>query len=273
MLTFNSLLTATGIDLASTKFVRHQDNRAGKGRSPYDLWRAADGRFDLFQRIQSRRAFDGAKWITSFVATPLGETLFAGIYEVGSVSAVASGTLYPLDDTLVSESEHLYELRLSPLLADYRGRVVIEWGPGYRTWAQRADRKEKPIVEIRRTVIDPPFPGFGAFMWRIRDLATVPVAWRQALTAVAGVYLLVCRSTGQRYVGSAYGTGGFWGRWEQYLATGHGGNVGMKTHGSDDFQVTILELASLSTTVDEVIALENRWKDKLLTRQFGLNLN
>lgn len=207
------------------------------------------------------------------MATPLGETLFAGIYEVGAAAAVPPGTHYPLDGKLVDENEHLYELQLSPLLADFRGRVIIDWGRGFLAWVQNASSQDKPIIEIRRTVVDPPFPGFGVFTWRIRDLAAVPVAWRQALSAVSGVYLMVCRSTGQRYVGSAYGAGGFWARWEQYLATGHGGNVGMKAHRSSDFQVTILELASLSTTVDEIIALENRWKDKLMSRQFGLNLN
>jgi hypothetical protein len=85
--------------------------------------------------------------------------------------------------------------------------------------------------------------------------------------------LLACLSTGKQYVGSAYGAGGFWTRWENYFRTGHGGNEGMKPVPESNFQVSILEFASSSLTFDEVIRMEARWKDKLLTRTFGLNLN
>ena len=45
------------------------------------------------------------------------------------------------------------------------------------------------------------------------------------LSAVSGVYLLVHPESGKLYVGKAVGTEGFWGRWEQYVASGHGGNL------------------------------------------------
>lgn len=38
MISFNQLLRTAGIDLARARLVRHQDNRALAGRSPYDLW-------------------------------------------------------------------------------------------------------------------------------------------------------------------------------------------------------------------------------------------
>jgi hypothetical protein len=40
-----------------------------------------------------------------------------------------------------------------------------------------------------------------------------------------------------------------------------------------DYQVTILEVASSSTGVDALVAMEARWKQKLLSRVFGLNAN
>lgn len=78
---------------------------------------------------------------------------------------------------------------------------------------------------------------------------------------------------GPPYVGSAYGAGGFWARWENYFRRGHGGNEGMKLLPDHDYQVSILEIASSSLSDEEVIRLEARWKDKILSREFGLNRN
>ena len=79
--------------------------------------------------------------------------------------------------------------------------------------------------------------------------------------------------TGKLYVGAAYGEGGFWRRWEDYVATGHGGNVLMKELVHAEYQVSILEVASSSASPADVIAMESRWKAKLLTKEFGLNKN
>jgi hypothetical protein len=76
---------------------------------------------------------------------------------------------------------------------------------------------------------------------------------------------------GKHYVGSASGDGGFWERWDNYYRTGHGGNEGMKLAPGNDYQVSILEVASSSLSRDEIVRTEERWKDKLLTRSFGLN--
>jgi len=45
----------------------------------------------------------------------------------------------------------------------------------------------------------------------------------------------------------------------------------MKLAPETDYQVSILEFASSSLSRDEIIRMEERWKDKLLTRTFGLN--
>jgi len=270
MIGFNYLLQNAGIDLDRARLVRHQDNRAPAGRSPYGLWVAADGRFEMYQRIQGKERFKGADWIVSFVATPLDETLFTGIYHVDGVGTVPSGTLDPLGGHDVT-GLFLYELEPADALQEYAGRIVIDWGPAFRAWVQRANKQDKAILEIRRTAIEPPFPGFISFSWQVRDLSSVPPSWRGALSAVGGVYLLVCCSTGRQYIGSASGVGGLWARWEDYFRTGHGGNEGMKLAPGTDYQVTILEVASSSLNRDEIIQMEERWKDKLLTRKFGLN--
>ena len=223
MLRFNTLLSDEGLKPADIKLVRHQDTRYG-GRPTYaQLWRAGDGQFELAQSIQRRAVFDKARMLASFVATPLNETLFVGLYDVKAVGRAAPGLIDPISNEDVG-GLHLYDLALSERMAEYRGRLLVNWGSGYRAWVQLAKKQDKPIVEIRRTVDDPPFSGFLNFCEKLSGLAAVPLSWRAALSAVSGVYLLVDSKTGKQYVGIASGSTGFWGRWEQYVASGHGGN-------------------------------------------------
>ena len=70
MLTFNTILRCEGIDPASVRLVRHQDTR-GPGPSPYELWRANDGRFEQYQRLQKEPVnFGVGHLLASFVAHP-----------------------------------------------------------------------------------------------------------------------------------------------------------------------------------------------------------
>jgi hypothetical protein len=40
-----------------------------------------------------------------------------------------------------------------------------------------------------------------------------------------------------------------------------------------DYQVTVLEVASSSARSEDLIRLEGHWKEKLRSREFGLNAN
>jgi hypothetical protein len=40
-----------------------------------------------------------------------------------------------------------------------------------------------------------------------------------------------------------------------------------------DYEISVLEVASSSVSTDDVAKMESRWKEKLLTRKFGLNAN
>ena len=272
MFGFNTVLRDEGVDPTGVKLVRHQVTHHAARVTPWQLWLAGDGQFDLYQKIQRRAVFKGARLLASFVATPLNETLFVGIYENKGVGKAEPGLIDPIYCKDV-RGLNFYDLAPSSKLAEYRGRMVIEWGQGYRSWVQLARRKEKAIVEIRRAATEPPFPGFLDFCERLSRLAAVPASWRAALSAVAGVYLLTNPDTGKQYVGSAQGAGGFWGRWEQYAASGHGGNRRMKEVPAADYQVSVLEVASSSAGPDVIAKVEGRWKQKLLSRKFGLNAN
>jgi len=101
----------------------------------------------------------------------------------------------------------------------------------------------------------------------------LPQGWIAALSASKGVYLLTCPRTREQYVGAAYGSDGFWGRWQAYVTTGHGGNVGLKSREPSDYQVSILEVAGSAASEDAIRDMEQLWKAKLQSRDMGLNKN
>jgi hypothetical protein len=171
------------------------------------------------------------------------ETLFVGLYEIEGVGVAEPGRIDPLSGRDVT-GLHSYKLLLSHHLTDYRGRLTIDWGPGFRSWVQRASKQDKAIVEIRRRINEPQFPGFLDFRERLSGLVGVPFSWRTALSSVNGIYLLTCPDSGKQYVGLAHGAGGFWGI------------------PASDYQVSVLEVASSSTDFETLAKMESRWKGK-----------
>jgi hypothetical protein len=271
---FNTLLREGGLALEGVRLLRHKDRRAATGRSPYDLWRDNGKQFELYQSTQSieNRTRLEARYWASFVGTPADETLFVGLYRVNGRTLLDADTPKPhMDGVDKAGSCDLYELTLEQALGDLIGRLLVEWGPGERSWIQRADRQDKPVAELRTGFKEPDFPGFLNLMKRLSELDRLPKSWVAALQSCAGVYLLTCPRTREQYVGSATGVSGFWGRWQDYLQTGHGGNFALKSRELSDYQVSILEVAGSASTREEIIAMEERWKRKLQSKEMGLN--
>jgi hypothetical protein len=117
------------------------------------------------------------------------------------------------------------------------------------------------------------FPGFSALILKLSDIETMPASWIAALSATRGIYLLTCPKTREQYVGMASGAGGFLARWREYASSGHGGNVGLKSRDASDYQISILETVGTNVSEAELLALEARWKEKLRSREMGLNRN
>lgn len=230
-LTFNVLLRSAGIEPGEVLLLRHQDGRATRGRTPYRLWRDHRPLFEIYQRHQSvsnQARFRRGYW-ASFVGAPNGDTLFVGLYAARGRTLTDQRWIAPQNDEVVERGEdHIYDLELLPALESAQGRLVIEWGPGWRQWVQLADRQDKPILELRRELHEPAFPGFAAFMGQLSEIETLPLSWVSALSASRGVYILTCPRTNEQYIGSAHGAGGFHARWLEYCTNGHGGNVSLK---------------------------------------------
>jgi hypothetical protein len=138
---------------------------------------------------------------------------------------------------------------------------------------QRAEAQDKIITELRLDAVEQPFPGIMDLTSPLSALDTAPASWALPLAAAKGVYLLSCPRDGSLYVGSATGEGGFWSRWAEYRANGHGGNVALRDREPSDFVVSVLQVAGSNETQDDILAAEAVWKRKFNSRTVGLNRN
>ena len=272
----NTILTEAGLNAAEVRLLRHKDNKALKGRTPYELWRDSPELFHLYQSTQGfhNREKLKSKYWASFVVSPSGETVFVGLYQVKYKGISEHDIPKPhMEGVDLAGTFDMYELEKQSTLSDLVGKLIIDWGPGERAWVQRADRRNKDVLELRAEFKEPEFPGFLNFIEQLSKLEHLPKGWITALQSARGVYLLTCPTTKEQYVGSANGEAGFWQRWQEYARNGHGGDIALKSRDPSDYQVSILEVAGTASTGEDIIAMETRWKRKLQSREMGLNRN
>jgi hypothetical protein len=200
--------------------------------------------------------------------------MFVGVYAASYKGLLENDTPMPHRTAIdLAGSCDVYDLQLDVRFTDLDGKLFIEWGDGTRAWVQRADRQNKPILELNRVFREPEFPGFLKFRAPLSMVAGLPKGWIEILKVTSGVYLLTCPKTKEQYVGSAYGQEGFWQRWMNYVTTGHGGNIALKSREYSDYQVSILEVAGSAANSDDILKMESIWKEKLQSREMGLNKN
>ena len=277
-LRFNQLLVEAGIDPAKVRLLRHQTNLGG-GRSLIEAWRTDRAAFEQYQSLQltaKRSSFMRPYW-AAFLGTWDGRTLFAGLYAASEPVLVDQPIGVPLTGIIASPGTvDRFTTTLTDRLADYVGRLYIDWGggsSGKRSWNQRADAQDKQITELHLDQTERPFPGLMAIASPLSVVGEAPPGWVQRLADARGVYLLACPRTGELYVGSATGAGGFWSRWQEYCRNGHGGNVALVGREPTDWRVSVLQVAGSVDSADDILAMEAAWKVKLQAREFGLCRN
>ena len=268
MIRLVDLLSSQGIKLGSYKV--HLAT-APSGEMPLDAY--LNGRFKEWQERQSQRNFS-CDHVIGLIHLGESRWLLAGAYEI-------------LGEPKRRQDWWQDRTRCLPGQKDLVGRVIVGFKrtdrASYRWGHAIEDRLE--VAQVRETPYAvQEFPGYNRFVIdhdRLRLLVErQEPSWKAALSSVRGVYLIVDSSTGKHYVGSAPGKGGFWQRWHSYAAIGHGGNKELKAllakkgalH-SRHFQYSVLEIADLETSEAQVLERETHWKDMLLSRTFGLNLN
>jgi hypothetical protein len=175
-----------------------------------------------------------------------------------------------------------YEYESLPNFDKYLGRIIVK----YKNTSQNMIRNAKSVLEecelsqILPDAFDNDiFPGYDKVNVSWTELSRVieKEGWKTALQNQKGVYLIMDKSTGKKYVGSAYGDNMILGRWLSYIKTGHGGNVGLKSltfdYIKENFIYSILDIYKSTTDDQTIIERENWWKDVLQSRKFGYNEN
>ena len=73
---------------------------------------------------------------------------------------------------------------------------------------------------------------------------------------------------------------GIWSRWSEYAINGHGGDIKLRElcsknpkYAENYFQWSILGVLPMNVIPKVAIDRETKWKDKLLSREFGYNNN
>jgi len=193
------------------------------------------------------------------------QTLFVGLFRVVGLEVAPDGLRDPLSDQNVG-GYRFYTIKRDRRLSEYIGRLAIDWKG--MNFVQRAT-KDKRIIAIHQEIPNEPFPGFARFHADLDDILSIPDGWKEILRNVKGVYLLVCKETGKLYVGSAKGTESLWGRFQDYARTGHGGNLELKRRGRKPYRVSVLEIVNSDVGIE---LIEEAWKQKLMSVEFGLNL-
>ena len=189
------------------------------------------------------------------------------------------------------ETEVGYKVELTNQFKSLIGRLVVgfsrDQGLRGRAFLLENFMDSMSIAEILENPYEgEEFPGYDNVRIDFPSLELLvqnqKTDWRVALENVKGIYLIVDKFNGKKYVGSAYGDSGIWSRWCTYINTGHGYNdelvMLIEKNGIDYarkyFQFAILELRSMKTDDDTIINRESFWKEVLLTRGiFGYNKN
>jgi hypothetical protein len=190
---------------------------------------------------------------------------------------------------VLARHEESYEVELTEIGKAFIGRLKLR--SPYRERSTRVNfENHYSNFEVQEILREPytgrSFPGYEDIDVSFDELETLVrndrADWKASLESVKGVYLITDTKTGRRYVGSAYSDHGIWSRWCSYVASGHGGNIELRSLVSDvsldycrmNFRFALLEHRLSRTPDDVILAREAFWKRILLTRgEHGLNRN
>lgn len=241
-----------------------------------------------YTRQQADRFAIGSKYWLVFISGEGTTAKFYGCYKVTGAPVKSNKSmanpLFPLQEVYEDDITYLYPLEETDIMSDMQDKLIIEWGKATTAWYQRG-KKEKQVLSIQMSQ-KKTFEGFDTLILSYDELKEIVedsvlyANWHTAMTSVYAVYLISDRKSGKLYVGSASSAdGGLLARWASYVKTRDGGNSLIKElldkepERYHDFQFSILQILPKTMVKDDVIKVENLWKNKLLSREFGLNDN
>jgi len=229
-----------------------------------------------------------ATYAASFIRHHPKQALFVGLYEITARDerSVRECIERPLHRELMSLGMHGFKVEERSTVIEFTmrdtgwhpewsQRLIIDWPDPERSWYRWADRNSFAIRAIsEEPLLVSAMPEWHDLSLDWHQLAVLPAGWRTALAQWRGVYLIIDRSDGRQYVGSACGGENILQRWLGYARTGHGGNKLLRQRDPANFTFAILQRVSPDLPPADVVGIENSWKQRLRTRSpDGLNEN
>lgn len=227
-----------------------------------------------YQKEHWNTFFAGTEYILSFwyegkIAR------FLGCYELG----------IPVRDTVVDKNGTKHaryrfpQMKRIDFMSEYQGRLFIKWtnpSANYGRWINDEVYEVHSILPSQDNSIGPLPDSYLQIRLSFKELQKLfeyPVdnaEWKERLSKRSGVYLILDKSTGEQYIGAAYGENGFWGRWVDY-SNKRDGNVRLANKNYDNFQFAVLWETLTSTSPEKVLQMESALKISLGTKVYGLN--
>ncbi len=249
--------------------------------------------YNAYQQTQASRQKEKmlkrAGFLASFIGHEPGKALFIGLYRVDNwrILKPKKFRVIPAYKELntkywqpkrgwTAESGVWFDLELTDFYKEWSRRLVINWPGGERSWARWCHKNaiKFTVDHIKEfPVFEQDAPAWDEVVIRWNELQVLPGKWRITFSQWRGIYYIFDTSDGKGYVGAAYGDENIGGRWETYAKMGHGGNRELRGRNPESFEFSILQLVSQDMDASDVQKLEAKWKNRLHTRDYGLNKN
>lgn len=293
-LRFNALLEAEGLHPERVAIILHTPQpRKLRALLPV-IVRDRPDLFAAYQSVHSRPAEKTLlqrDFMASFVRHPSGRHTFAGLFRITSAQELPAAEVfgderfdeledvYGASDTApalnIASVSHRVRFETEPVdhLSSFIGRLQIAQPRG-RAYVRIAANLDPEIVALSADdLLMPPPPRWDTMMTHAPFIRALPENWAARLREWRGVYLILDETDGQRYVGSAYGKDNLLARWQAHVAGQRGVTAALRDRDPVNFRFSILQTLDPNLAADDVIEIENNWKDRLHTREFGLNEN
>jgi hypothetical protein len=292
----NDLLRSSNIDPRQVVVLRHRPREPKLNK--WLPWLAAEKPdvFNAYQQTQGEKlqkvmqGLTGTGHIASFIGRESGKALFVGLYSItasrpltyeeywaipGNVELKAYGHEEYTSQADWPSSQLWFNLELrTDFYASWKGRLIVSWPPPELAWWRWAYRSEMSMLAILEHSALAVMPKWHEMSLTWDELRNLPSGWKSDLSQWRCNYYIFDASDGKGYVGSAYGSDNLLGRWQNYAASGDGGNRLLRQRDPSHFHFTILQRVSPDMELGDVVRIEASWKQRLHTREpHGLNAN
>lgn len=270
-LTLGHVMDAAGLSAEDVVVIRHTYNAGGlvEGQTPP----AAVLRYTQRQSVSWNVGVSARTWLCFFADGQRRSRYYGAFTNRGEVAERRTDEL------------KYFDLEATDELSSLRDRLVIEWSLDAVNWSKKGSQASSfPVVEIadRHEEVFPGFERLRLPYWKLVEVMTESryANWRSALGSVQGIYVIADTSNGKLYVGKADGRERILGRWRQYAADGHGGNVALKEISDSapdhphNFVFSVLRVYDPSVPLKVVNEGEAHFKSALQSRTpLGYNRN